>query len=77
MFYERRKGEEMLIVTCNCKKQFVVDIPPKDFEITGDPKKTFLVAKCPECLRLTRFSPEETKEIERGTYAGIMETKSE
>jgi hypothetical protein len=63
----------MILVTCSCKKQFVVDIPEKEFEITGAPANTFLIAKCPQCKMLTRFQPADTKEIEKGFYAGRIE----
>jgi phage FluMu protein Com len=63
----------MILVTCNCKKMFIVEIPAKEFEIEGKPENTFLVAKCPHCNMLTRFKPEDTKEIEKGSYAGNME----
>jgi hypothetical protein len=65
----------MILVTCACKKQFVVDIPVTEFSIDGAPEKTFLVAKCPVCKMLTKFQPAETKEIEEGKYVGRLEMR--
>ena len=63
----------MILVTCDCKKLFYVDVPAKDFEFKDQSVNTFLIAKCPHCNMLTRCKQESMKEIEKGLYAGRME----